>query len=289
MLENPYAARCPTRDAAKALLREKALLSRTETVRLIERPKSGHYGSSLSCAEILAVLYYRILRYDPARPRHPDRDRFVLSKGHAAVGLYPILADVGLLPREVVDTYTRFGSPLGDHPDMRTTPGIDFGAGALGHGLSACVGMALAARLDRAPTRIFCLLGDGECQEGQIWEAAMSAAHFRLGRLVAIVDRNEVSVGGRTEAIMALEPLRAKWEAFGWRAREVDGHDLDALLDIFEDLPPAASEIPTAVIARTTAGKGIRRMEGSFAWHLGYLAPEDAEAALRELREGSEA
>jgi transketolase len=284
MTSNPYAGSYASRDALIAVLKEKALFSRTETIRLIERPRSGHYGSAFSCAEIFAVLYYYVLRYDPGRPELPERDRFVLSKGHAAVGLYPIMADVGFFSKELLDTYTRFRSPLGDHPDMRCIAGCDFSSGSLGHGLSEAVGMALAARLDRAPTRVFCLMGDGECQEGQIWEAAMSAAHFELGRLVGIVDRNQVSVGGTTEESMAIEPLSAKWRAFGWEVRDVDGHDLTALVDCFDRLPPVDSDVPTVIIAHTVAGKGVRRMEGSFAWHLGYLAPEDAERALRELR-----
>lgn len=265
-------------------LREKALLVRTETVRLISIAKSGHYGSSFSCAELFAVLYYHVLRYDPRNPAWPERDRFILSKGHAAIGLYPILADVGFFPREWLDTYTRFGSPLGDHPDMRKIPGIDFSSGSLGHGLSVGVGMALAARLDRADYRVYVLLGDGELDEGQVWAAAMSAAHFRLGNLIAIVDRNQVSVDGPTEEVMDLEPLADKWRAFGWRVMEIDGHDLEAVLNAFATLPPPAAEQPTVIIAHTVTGKGVSFMEGDFAWHLGYLAPADEARALKELR-----
>ena len=286
MLQNPFRDRFSSRKELLDFLREKALFSRTETIRLIDRPKSGHYGSSFSCAEIFSVLYYYAMRYDPTRPDHPDRDRFVLSKGHAAVGLYPIMADVGFFSRDLLDTYTRFKSPLGDHPDMRIIPGCDFSSGALGHGLSEAVGMALAARLDDAPTRVFCLMGDGECQEGQIWEAAMSASHFKLGRVIGIVDRNKVSVGGKTEDTMSIEPLAAKWSSFGWEVREVDGHDLGALVDLVDSLPPVTAEKPTLVIAHTVSGKGVRRMEGSFEWHLGYLAPEDAERAQEELKGG---
>ena len=266
-----------------ALLQEKARLVRTETVRLVSIAKSGHYGSSFSCAELFAALYYHGLRYDPRKPDWPQRDRFILSKGHAAIGLYPILADVGFFPREWLDTYTRFGSPLGDHPDMRKIPGIDFSSGSLGHGLSVGVGMALAGRLDRHGYRVYVLLGDGELDEGQVWAAAMSAAHFGLGNLVAIVDRNRVSVDGDTAEVMSLEPLADKWRAFGWRVIEIDGHDLEAILAILDGLPPPESRQPTAIIAHTIAGKGVSFMEGDFAWHLGYLASEDEARAWQEL------
>ena len=183
-------------------LRDKAHLCRRETIRLIAIAKSGHYGSVFSAAEIFAVLYYHVLSYDPRNPDWPDRDRFILSKGHAAVGLYPLLADVGFFAPELLDTYTRLGSPFGDHPDMRKIPGIDFSSGSLGHGLSVGVGMALAARVTGRDHRVYVLLGDGELDEGQVWEAAMSAAHFGLGNLVGVVDRNRVSVDGATAEVM---------------------------------------------------------------------------------------
>jgi len=273
-------------EALLARLRDKAALCRRETIRLIAIARSGHYGSVFSAAEILAALYYHVLRYDPQRPDWPDRDRFILSKGHAAVGLYPILADVGFFDPALLDSYTRLGSPFGDHPDMRKIPGIDFSSGSLGHGLSVGVGMALAARVTGRNYRVYVLLGDGELNEGQVWEAAMSAAHFRLGNLVAIVDRNRVSVDGETAQVMEVEPLTAKWTAFGWRVWEVDGHDLAALLACFNGLPEASSDRPTAIIAHTVAGKGVSFMEGRFEWHLGYLAPDDQARALAELEEG---
>jgi len=266
-------------------LRDKAYLCRRETIRLIAIAKSGHYGSVFSAAEILAVLYYRMLRYDPRNPDWPDRDRFILSKGHAAVGLYPLLADVGFFAPELLNTYTRLGSPFGDHPDMRKIPGIDFSSGSLGHGLSVGVGMALAARVTGRDHRVYVLLGDGELDEGQVWEAAMSAAHFGLGNLIGVVDRNRVSVDGATAEVMEIEPLPDKWAAFGWRVHEVDGHDLEALLDCFAGLPDPGSSQPTVIIAHTAAGKGVSFMEDKFEWHLGYLAPEDQARALTELEE----
>jgi transketolase len=264
-------------------LRAKARFVRTETVRLISIAKSGHYGSSFSCAELFAALYYHVLHYDPQDPASPDRDRLILSKGHAAIGLYPILADVGFFPPDWLDTYTRLGSPLGDHPDMRRIPGIDFSSGSLGHGLSVGVGMALNGRLDQRDYRVYVMLGDGEMNEGQVWAAAMSAAHFKLGNLVAIVDRNWVSVDGRTEEVMNPEPLGDKWRAFGWNVAEIDGHDLEAILNAFAALPSPSSERPSVVIAKTVTGKGVSFMEGDFAWHLGYLAPSDEARAMSEL------
>ena len=274
------------REARLSLLKAKAYLCRKETIRLIAIAKSGHYGSSFSAAEILAVLYYHVLRYDPQNPDWPERDRFILSKGHAAVGLYPLLADVGFFDAALLDTYTRLGSSFGDHPDMRKIPGVDFSAGSLGHGLSVGVGMALAARVTGRDYRVFTLLGDGELDEGQVWEAAMSASHFGLANLIAIVDRNRVSVDGDTAEVMDLEPLADKWAAFGWRVLELDGHDLEALLDCLTELSGTAFDRPTVIIAHTVAGKGISFMEDKFEWHLGYLAPDDEARALAELEEG---
>ncbi len=275
------------REKVLAILREKAQFCRTETIRLIAIAKSGHYGSVFSAAEILATLYYHVLRYDPQRPDWSDRDRFILSKGHAAVGLYPLLADVGFFDPALLDTYTRLGSPFGDHPDMRKIPGVDFSSGSLGHGLSVGVGMALAARVTGRAYRVYALLGDGEMDEGQVWEAAMSASHFRLGNLVAIVDRNRVSVDGDTAEVMEIEPVSDKWSAFGWQVLQVDGHSLEELLDCFAGLPDPASEQPTVIIAHTVAGKGVSFMEDRFEWHLGNLAPEDRARALAELERGS--
>jgi transketolase len=267
-----------------ATLREKAKLCRRETIRLVAIAKSGHYGSVFSSAEILAVLYYHVLRIDPQHPAWPERDRFILSKGHVAVGLYPLLANLGFFDPALLDT--RLGSPRGDHPDMRQIPGIDFSSGSLGHGLSVGVGMAMAARITGRSNRVYVLLGDGELDEGQVWEAAMSAAHFGLGNLIAIVDRNRVSVDGDTAEVMEVEPLAEKWAAFGWRVAELDGHDLSALLECFAALPGPDSGQPTAVIAHTVAGKGVSFMENRYEWHLGYLAPEDQARALAELEEG---
>ena len=271
-------------DADVQRVKELARFIRTETIRLIGIAKSGHFTSVFSCAEILAALYSGVMRLSDD-PLWPERDRLILSKGHCAVGVYPLLAKRGYFPADWLDSYTRLGSPLGDHPDMRRVPGIDFSSGSLGHGLSVGVGMAKAARMrGYDATRVFVLLGDQELNEGQVWEAAQAAAGFGLGNLVAIVDRNQMGLDGPTEEIMPVEPITARFEAFGWRTEELaDGHDPAALLASLGGLPAATSEVPTCIVARTVKGKGVRYMELSRTWHLGYLAPEDERATTLEI------
>jgi transketolase len=270
-----------------ALIEEKARFSRAETVRLIQIAKVGHFASSFSCAEILATLYYGVMRLRRGEPDWPDRDRFLFGKGHAAAALYPLLADWDFFGKDVLDEYTRLGNPLGDHPDMSRVPGIDFSSGSLGHALSAGLGMTLGGRLAGRDFNVFALLGDGELQEGQVWEAAMSAAHHRARRLIAIVDRNEYSLDGKVEDVMGVEPLLDKWRAFGWEAHEVDGHDVPALLALLQGVvADDARTSPAVVIAHTVKGKGVSFMESELGWHLGYLAAEDEERALAEIGGG---
>ncbi|HVO88116.1 MAG TPA: transketolase [Casimicrobiaceae bacterium] len=271
-----------------ALLRDRALFVRLETLRLIAIAKVGHYTSALSCAEIFATLYYDTMRLRRGEASWAQRDRFLMGKGHAAVGLYPILADLGFFARELLDGYTRLGNPLGDHPDRRNVPGIDFSSGSIGHALSAGLGMALGARVQRAAFDVYVLLGDGEMQEGQVWEAAMSAAHHRARNLVAIVDRNGFQLDGRVDDIMGIEPLAHKWRAFGWDVHDVDGHDVSALATLLRRIKhDDARTRPACVIARTIKGKGISYMETEPGWHLGYLSPEDTERAVTELEAGA--
>jgi transketolase len=266
-------------------IHERARFAREETMRLIQIAKVGHYASSFSCADILAVLYYGVMRLRRGEPDWPDRDRFLFGKGHAAAALYPLLADWEFFPTEWLDEYTRLGNPFGDHPDMRRIPGVDFSSGSLGHALSAGLGMALAGRLDGRNFRVFVLLGDGELHEGQVWEAALSAAHHRARNVIAIVDRNEYSLDGRVDDVIGIEPLLRKWEAFGWETCEVDGHDVPALLEILRAIvADEERERPAVVVAHTVKGKGVSFMESELGWHLGYLVPEDEEAALAELR-----
>lgn len=263
-------------------LAERARWIRREAMRLIAIARSGHYSSTFSCAEILAVLYYRVLRLDPSRPDWPERDRFIMSKGHAAVGLYPVLADRGFYPASELDDYTRVGSLFADHPQLAIA-GVDFGSGSLGHGLSAGVGMALAGRLQGRGFRVHCMLGDAELNEGQIWEAAMCASHYRLGNLVAVVDRNGMGLDGFTEEVLGIEPHADKWRAFGWEVVDVDGHNVAALAAAYDALPDVGHARPTVLIARTVKGKGVSWMEHSRVWHLGALVGEDYDVAMREL------
>jgi transketolase len=268
------------------LLTAKAKLVRRETVRLTRIAGAGHYTGTFSAAELFAALYYAQLRYRPGQPDWPDRDRFVLSKGHAAIGLYPVLADVGFFDPALLDNYTRLHSRFGDHPDMRKIPGIDFSSGSLGHGLSTTLGMALAARVQGRSYRSYVILGDGELCEGQVWEAAMAAGHYRAGSLVAIVDRNQLSIDGPTESIMGVEPLDEKFRAFRWRVQRIDGHDFDAILDAFAGLATDPHGPPQMIIADTVKGRGVQRMELDTNWHVGNLVGADYDDVLAEIEAG---
>ncbi len=273
-------------DDLVAHLRDRARFVRTETVRLSRIAGAGHYASSFSAAELLVALYYHALRLRPGEPAWPDRDRFVLSKGHAAIGLYPILADLGFFEPSELDDYTRFGSRYGDHPDMKKIAGVDFSSGSLGHGLSAAVGIALAGRVRGSDHRTWCMLGDGELAEGQVWEAAMAAGHFELGNLVAVVDRNQMCIDGFTDEVMSVEPLTDRFAGFGWHVQRIDGHDLDTIVATFSDLPRAERGQPQAIIADTIKGRGVARMELSLDWHVGNLVGEDYDDVMAELAAG---
>jgi transketolase len=273
----------PLEDDEIARLKQRAQFVRLEVVRLIDIAKTGHYTSAFSCAEIFAVLYYDVMRLRRGEPDWPDRDRLLLGKGHAAVGQYPILADLGYLDSGTLDGYTRLGNPLGDHPDMTRVPGIDFSSGSLGHNLSVGLGIALGGRLNGQDFHTYVVLGDGELEEGQNWEAAMLASHLGVDRLVAIVDRNQYSLDGFVDDMNAIEPLADKWQAFGWNVRAVDGHDVEALASVLRDVRDHPKEAPTVVIAATVKGKGVRFMEENFGWHLGWLDEADRTDVLAEL------
>ena len=244
---------------------------------------SGHPGGSLSAADIIAALYFRVMRHDPHNPQWEDRDRFVLSKGHAAPALYAALAESGYLPRQMLHGLRKRESPLQGHPHMSSLPGVEASTGSLGQGLSIANGMALAATLDGRDYRVYCLLGDGELDEGQIWEAAMAAAHYRLDGVTAIVDRNRQQIDGSTEDVMGLEPLADKWRAFGWQVLEANGHDMEAIL---EALAAAASVEgrPTVIIAHTIKGKGASLMEGNLYFHGNAPTYEETQQCLREIQ-----
>ena len=241
----------------------------------------AHIGAVFSCADILAVLYGGILRVDPAVPESPARDRFVLSKGHAGAGLYAVLAERGFFPVEQLPTHYQDGSDLSGHVSHKL-PGVDVSTGSLGHGLSIAAGMAYAARLKSAPHRVFCLLSDGECDEGSTWEAALFAAHHGLSNLVAIVDYNRIQGLAPVAEVIELAPFAEKWAAFGWEVREVDGHDRQALYSALAAAPFAAGK-PSCLIAHTVKGKGVSFMENTVLWH--YRIPRGGEfdAALAEL------
>ena len=272
----------------KDTLREKARLIRLETLRMTDICGSGHYGSSFSMAEIVAALYYRFMHVRPDEPQWPDRDRFTMGKGHAAIGLFPVLSDLGFFPQSWLDTYTRFRSPLGDHPDMKKVPGVDFSSGSIGHNLSVSVGIALGTRRRGSPARTVCLMGDGEQTEGQVWEAAIAGAHWGLDNLVGIVDINAAGSDGDPQVTMRTEPLQTKWQAFGWRTLVLrDGHDLDAVSAALDSALNQADGRPTCILAYTVSGKGVSFMEHGWQWHLGYLGPKDLARAYQEVLEGN--
>lgn len=274
------------KNVSLSVLEGRAKFIRTETVRLSRIAGAGHYSSTFSCAEILASLYYDQMSLEPSRPDWPERDRFVMSKGHAAIGLYPVLADLGYFDPSELDTYTRLGSNYGDHPDMKKVKGLDFSSGSLGHGLSVGVGLALAGRMTGRDYRTYVLLGDGELSEGQIWEAANSAGHFGLQNLIAIVDRNGLSIDGHTEDIMSVEPLGDRFAAFGWDVQRIDGHDLSAIRSAFDNLAQGGQGKPQVIIADTVKGRGVERMEMSLDWHVGNLVGEDYDDVMAELEQG---
>jgi len=265
-----------------AELVEKARLLRIEVVKMIHQVGSGHPGGSLSAADIVAALYFHQLRLDPARPDWPGRDRFILSKGHAAPLLYAALAHRGFFPVEELATLRRLDSRLQGHPDRLRTPGVEMTAGALGHGLPIGVGLALAARLNQASYRTYVLLGDGEIQAGVIWEGAMAAAKYGLDQLTAILDYNDVQLDGPVHEIMPLEPVTDKWRAFNWHIIEIDGHHMGQILDAL-DAVGNIHGCPTIIVAHTTKGKGVSYMENRSTWHGRAPSDEELQIALAEL------
>ena len=275
----------PTTDRAQVdfeALAARALRIREHVVDMCCCPEGGHLGGSMSLVEILTALYFSVLRVDPAKPDDPDRDIVVMSKGHGAIGLYATLAERGFFPLEELDTYAREGSRLAGHP-VRAVPGVEVPTGSLGHGLAVGAGFALGARLDGHDRRTFVILGDGELQEGSVWEAALGAANLGLDRLVAIVDRNELQLTGRTERICRLEPLADKWRSFGWAVREIDGHDLAEVAPALASAPWAPGR-PSLVLARTVKGQGVPFVAGRVAAHYVTFGSRHREQALAALR-----
>lgn len=258
---------------------------RRQIVEMIGRAGSGHPGGSLSAADILTALYFKVLRIDPKRPDWPDRDRFVLSKGHAAPALYAILALQGFFPVSELAGLRRLGSILQGHPDMKVTPGVDASTGSLGQGLSYAVGLALAGKLDRASWRVYVMLGDGEVQEGQVWEATMAASHYGLDNLTAFLDCNGLQIDGPVDQVMSINPVAEKWASFGWHVLTIDGHDFGQILGAVKEATHTKGR-PTMVVARTVKGRGVSFMENRAEWHGKAPSAEQLEEALKEL--GSE-
>jgi transketolase len=272
--------RIKTRDLAA--LTEQARQVRLDIVHMLHESRSGHPGGSLSAADLMVALFFGTMNLDPQEPLWPGRDRFVLSKGHGAPVYYAVLAQLGYFPRQELMSLRQFDSCLQGHPDCRCTPGVEVCTGSLGQGLSLANGMALANRLDNNPARVYVMLGDGELQEGQIWEAAMTAAHYKLDNLTAIVDNNRLQIDGFVSDIMNIEPLAAKWLAFGWHAIEIDGHDMGAILQALDEAEQVKGR-PSVIVGRTVKGKGVSIFENKAKYHGVAPSTEELEIARRDL------
>jgi transketolase len=291
MSEPLVAPGTPADVAEVARLREVARRIRVEVVKAVNHARAGHLGGPLSAADMLAALYFRVLRIRPDEPAWPDRDRFVLSKGHSSIGLYAAMALRGYFPLEELETFDAAHSRLQGHPDMTRLPGLDMSTGSLGMGISAAMGMALGARLTGRDLRAYVMLGDGECQEGEVWEAAMAAPRYALDNLIAIVDHNRLQQygwpgdgpDGRIPPQVPGE-LVAKWKAFGWRVLEMDGHDMADILRVLDQAARGDGR-PVAVIAHTVKGKGVSFMEGHYFWHTRAIKPDEFAQAMADLGE----
>lgn len=266
-------------------LREIAKNVRVNIIEAVASAKSGHPGGSLSVTDILTVLYFEKMNINPKDPKMEDRDRLVLSKGHVAPALYSVLAERGYFSKDELVKLRKFNCMLQGHPDMKSTPGIDMSTGSLGQGLSAANGMALAAKLDKKNHEIYVILGDGEVQEGQIWEAAMSSAHYKLDNVIAILDFNGLQIDGSNEEVMSISPIDEKFAAFGWHVIKIDGHDLEAISNAVDEAKAVKGK-PAVIIAKTVKGKGVSFMENQAGWHGTAPNEEQRKAAIEELERG---
>jgi transketolase len=271
--------------AERGLLERTACELRMDVVDMISCSdiRSGHFGGSLSAAEIVAVLYWHVMKVDPSRPDWPERDRLVLSKGHSVPVVYAALARKGFFEHSILRSYRQKGSILQGHPDCRKTPGLDMSSGSLGQGLSVALGMALGGRYLKHGYHVYALMSDGELDEGMVWEAAMAAAHYRVGSLTAIIDNNGLQVDGPIEEIMNVYPIEDKFKAFGWQCITVDGHDVEALLRAFEERKKYPQQ-PFAIVCKTVKGRGVSFMEGQISWHCNAIDDERHAQAVRELK-----
>jgi len=268
-------------------LKSKANKIRKDIVKMVTEAESGHPGGSLSAADVVTALYFNVMRHKPENPKWEDRDRFILSKGHAAPLLYAVLAESGYFKVKELLTLRKLGSRLQGHPDMRRLPGIEISTGSLGHGLSVGNGMAIAGKLNKKGYRVYVLLGDGECQEGQVWEAAMTASHYKLDNVTAILDYNGLQIDGPVKDVMDIAPISKKWRAFGWNVVEINGHDFKEILDFFEKIKKLKGK-PSIIIAHTTKGKGVSFMENVVDFHGKAPTKEQMVQALKELEENEE-
>ncbi|MEF2655650.1 MAG: transketolase [Eggerthellaceae bacterium] len=266
------------------MAKEKACAIRTDIIEMLHEAGSGHPGGSLSCTDILSALYFGgVMQHDPEDPKDDARDRFILGKGHAAPALYATLAEAGYLPVDELKTLRKLGTRLQGHPDSNLLPCVEVSTGSLGQGLSIAAGLAAGLKLDGKQNRVFTLMGDGECQEGQVWEAATFAAFHKLGNLIGIIDINGLQIDGHVEDVCACGELKDKFAAFGWEVYEVDGHDIDALIEVLSQLKASDTDVPKLVVARTVKGKGVSFMEDQAGWHGKAPNDEETEQALAEL------
>lgn len=267
-------------------LKQKAIEMRKTAITMIHKAQSGHPGGSLSAADLMTALYFKEMNIDPENPNWEDRDRFVLSKGHVCPIQYSALALRGYVPFETIYTLREYGSPFQGHPDMKKCPGIDISTGSLGQGLSCGVGMAIAGKRDEKEYRVFSLLGDGECQEGQIWEAAQTAVKYQLDNLVVFVDNNRLQIDGTTDEVMPLQDIEKKFQAFGFETKRIDGHSMDAIVETLDEVREAKNGLPKCIVLDTVKGKGVSYMEDVADWH--GVAPNDKEfeLALEEIAGG---
>lgn len=268
-------------------LNEMARKLRIEIVKMLSKAGSGHTGGSLSAADIVAALYFYKMKHDPKAPKWHQRDRFILSKGHAAPVLYSALALSGYFDLSLLDTLRQINSPLQGHPCCKSLPGLEVSTGSLGQGLSVANGIALGLRLDGLNSKVYCLLGDGEIQEGQVWEAAMSASHYKLDNLCAIIDNNDLQIDGSCSEVMNIHPIDEKFKAFGWNAINIDGHNMEEIIDALEEADKVKG-MPTVIVAKTVKGKGVSIFEGKVQYHGVAPTQEELEIALKELRNGKE-
>ena len=271
-----------TREKDIPFLKKQAKLVRVEILKMLTIAGSGHTGGSLSAADIVTALYFSKMRHKPDEPGWRERDRFILSKGHAAPLLYAVLAMAGYFDISALKTLRKLGSPLQGHPCSRVLPGVEISTGSLGQGLSVSNGMAIGMKMDNIGSRVYCLLGDGEIQEGQVWEAAMTAAHYKLDNLCAIVDLNGLQIDGPVSKVKAIEPVASKWAAFGWNVIDIDGHDMKEILDALDNAETVKGK-PSVILAHTIKGKGVSFFEGKVEYHGMAPTPEELEKALKEM------